>query len=866
MTIGLYGCGLERRESSADWETRGGPTTADQGSSVDARPTRARHEIVTAAAGAAGHRSPAGRRRRRIAALGAFVVAGVVASCSTGSEAGPDPTSPTFARANGASLALEEPLASVADLVAPAEEGEPWTIVGSIFNPSTSAAEATVWTAEDGRDWQATTVDPHDRGTGETMVAATRTPDGMVAVGQIGNGAEGDAAVWHLDDGEWKLSLPESLGGDHEQWAFEVVSGESGILVAGGEIVWGELRPRLWFSPDGETWTSVDGGAGGPLDGTGEESVRDIAAVGAGFVAVGTRTVDNEQDGLAWWSDDGETWEALDTPTLGGPRRQDVLTVAHTDAGIVAGGYSSDDSGLGQPVVWTSADGRTWGPGAAVPLRDERRSSASSDLAVRSITVAPEGLVAAGGDEWRPYVWTSTDGGVTWKDTGDPVHGGLFEDGVNLRDAEQFGDTVLAVGSEPSVLMLRGASPRWQNATNDAFPAGGEQPFATSVAAGPDTAIAVGGRRTAPAGEQREVFRGQVWQSAGDGWEAVDSDHLSAGQVMDVTAFEGGFVAVGYEDRGLANKRKDLAVDPEPDGLVWVSPNGAEWARIGTKDARIDDANLQYLEDPSPENAAVLAQMEAETPPESAPPAGGAGTRALAAVTPINEGFLAVGSMYHDRDADPVIIASGDGLGFIGEEPPHTGSGIQRYHDVCVGPDGTAIAVGVSGTPRAFDVIVAARNAETGVWSAAEGPFTGDGDQQGYGCAASEDGFIAVGADDSSGNVDARVWTSEDGLTWTELDSSLLGGTGDQWASTVVAVPDGGWLVGGSDTSAGDGDIALWRIDEDGDLERRDRDEPALSGPGDQSVSSISIDDGRVTLTGNDYGRVGLWESDKLDR
>src|SRR5690606_19289037 len=142
-----------------------------------------------------------------------------------------------------------------------------------------------------------------------------------------------------------------------------------------GEIVWGELRPRLWFSPDGETWTSVDGGAGGPLDGTGEESVRDISAVGAGFVAVGTRTVDNEQDGLAWWSDDGETWEALDTPTLGGPRRQDVLTVAHTDAGIVAGGYSSDDSGLGQPVVWTSADGRTWDPGPAVPLRDERRSS-----------------------------------------------------------------------------------------------------------------------------------------------------------------------------------------------------------------------------------------------------------------------------------------------------------------------------------------------------------------------------------------------------------------------------------------------------------------------------------------------------------
>ncbi len=793
------------------------------------------------------------------------MVAGLVASCSTGSEAGPDPTSSTFVRANGSGVALEEPLANVADLVAPTEEDQPWTIVGSVFNPSTGASEATVWTADDGSSWEATTVEPRSRGTGESMVDAARTPDGMIAVGQVGNGPEGNAAVWHLDDGEWKLTLPDLLGGDHEQWAFKVVSGESGILVAGGEIVWGELRPRLWFSPDGENWSSVDGGAGGPLDATGEETVRDIAAVGTGFVAVGTRTIDNEQDGLAWWSDDGETWEALDTPTLGGPNRQDVLTVAHTDAGIVAGGYSSDDSGLGKPVAWTSTDGRTWGAAALLPLRDETRSSGASDLGVRSITVAAEGLVAAGGDKVRPYVWTSADGGATWEDTSAVVHGGKFEDGVDLRDAERYGDTILAIGSGPSVLMRRGT--RWQDETNDAFPNGGQQPFAAGVAAGPDTAIVAGGHRTAPTGDERETFTGQIWQRADDGWEALDSAHLAAGQVMDVTAFGGGFVAVGYEDRGLASERKDLALDSDPDGVVWVSRNGADWARIGSQNALIDDANLEFIEDPTPDKAIVLAEMEAETPPESVSPAGGKGTRALAAVAPINEGFLAVGSMYIDPDADPVIIASADGLQFVGETPPHTGPGLQRYYDVCVGPDGTAVAVGVSGAPRAFDVIVATRNAETGVWSAAEGPFTHEGDQQGYGCAASEDGFIVVGSDDSSGNVDARVWTSEDGLTWTELESSLLGGTGDQWASTVAAVPSGGWLVGGSDTAGGDGDIALWRIDEHGDIERRDRDEPALAGPGDQSVSAIAIDDdGRVTLTGNDYGRIGLWESDRLDR
>ena len=156
---------------------------------------------------------------------------------------------------------------------------------------------------------------------------------------------------------------PPAMGGDHEQWAFDVASGSGGLLVAGGENVWGEIRPRLWFSADGAEWTSVDGGPGGPFDGTGEESVRAIAAFGEGFVAIGDRTVDNEQDGLVWYSPDGETWEEVDAPNLRGPGRQQVLSLAAHDGGLVAGG-SSDLTGDGQgdPVVWRSADGRTWDP------------------------------------------------------------------------------------------------------------------------------------------------------------------------------------------------------------------------------------------------------------------------------------------------------------------------------------------------------------------------------------------------------------------------------------------------------------------------------------------------------------------------
>jgi hypothetical protein len=94
----------------------------------------------------------------------------------------------------------------------------------------------------------------------------------------------------------------------------------------------------------------------------------------------------------------------------------------------------------------------------------------------------------------------------------------------------------------------------------------------------------------------------------------------------------------------------------------------------------------------------------------------------------------------------------------------------------------------------------------------------------------------------------------------------MLGGGGDQWASAAAAVPGGGWLIGGTDTVVGDGDVALWRLGDDGEISRRDRGETELGGTGRQSVTSIVIDDDRVLIAGTDYGRVGIWESDTIDR
>jgi len=814
-----------------------------------------------------------GTTRTLITAMAVLGLAAGTVACSGGQDQGAGAAGPTFRRASGTSFTYKKPISTTSDLLAPTGEGKPWTIVGSLLDPDRGSSVASVWTSPDAREWERKDIRPSRGGTGESMAAVAATEDGLLAVGRLGDGDHSDAVVWRQDGDDWKQTRPEAMGGDHEQWAFDVASGPGGILVAGGENAWGEVRARLWFSADGETWEAVDGGPGGPLDTTGEESVRDIASFGSGFVAVGSRRVDGEQDAVTWLSPDGKTWEQVDSPMFSGPGRQEITAVIDTGNGLVAGGYSTGDDGAGIPVSWNSPDGRTWAGSAGGPLPLTAGSrTATSDMTVRSLSADAGGVLATGGDRWRPHVWRSADGGASWQALPSPVHGDTYEDGVRLDDAASTdGVSAVALGSGPSVMVL---GSRWEDVTTDAFPRGGVQPFAAAVATGSKGTVAAGGLYTPASGDKREQFVGEVWREDGHGgWDTVSADALASGQVLDVVAFKGGFAAVGTEDFALATAR-GVSGDTGPDGTIWISPDGKAWGRIGITDARIEDAWLAYLDNPSQDAAGPIVAMEQELPPESVSPAGGSGTRELSAAAPFGDGFIAVGTVFDGADTDPIVLYTLDGSTLVGESPGIGGPGLQRLSDVCVGPDDTVVAVGVNGATGGHDVSVVRRNGGDGVWTvgtAADESFGGAGNQVANACAAGPDGFIVVGSDDASGDTDARIWTSPDGIEWTQVEAGPLGGGGDQWASAVAAVPGGddgdGWLVAGVDTASGNRDIALWRLSADGELTRRDTGEGALGGPGDQTASSVTVDeDGHVTLAGSDYGRVGLWESFQLDR
>lgn len=810
-----------------------------------------------------------------------MLLAGAGCTASSGSDAA-DLGGPSFSQVTDEALRATAPKSEVGDLVPPAEEGGAWRVVGSVTDPTSGRPQAAVWRSGDGRAWERQDIEGGGDA-GASMAAGTYVGDRLVVVGEVENDSDADrsdAAVWQPDGEGWALSTPGEMGGEHDQWAFDVVAGDGGMLVAGGEIAWGDVRPRLWFSADGESWASVDGGPGGVFDETGEESVQAIAPVGDGFVAVGWRDVDGELDGMAWYSADGRSWEAVDAPSLAGGGRQSLQSVTTIDGTVVAGGFVDNSAGPAQPVVWRSDGGQSWGaPSGGLPLNQDNRN-ASRDLSVRSITVSGDRLLAAGGNQWRPHLWISDNQGSSWTALPSPIHGETtFADGVAVEDAATVGNVTLALGSEPTVMQFEGD--RWLDRTGDAFPTGGAQPAASSVVVGENLMLTAGYRVTGRSGEERNRTIGNVWLRSGDDLTEVRPSNeddgpgavLEAGAITDVARFNGGYVAVGVEDFASASRR---TLQSEPQGVIWTSENGQDWGRRMVSLNQISADVLAVIDGDPATVAAAAVDVLAGEPLVSVEPMSGSGTRSLEAVAPIGNGFIAVGSVYRDAgggqgwDTDPIVAVSGDGQAVTDESGPLglNGAGTQRLHDVCTF-EGRAITVGSDDSSGSTDVAVRVRDGEG--WheaTAADDSFGGSGAQQAYACSAGEDGFLVVGSDSRSGNTDARVWFSADGTEWELLTGGALGGSGDQEAVAVAPVPDGdgGWLVGGSDATGDESDGALWRVLPSGEIARRDHGEPSFGGPGIQTVSDVAVNGNRATVVGQDRTSVAMWVTSDLDR
>lgn len=288
-------------------------------------------------------------------------------------------------------------------------------------------SQPVMWRSTDGLGWA------REELTGEVwdgvdLSTITLWGGALVALGTEWHGdGEPQAVVLRSDDDgrTWGPLVDLALLTDDEgRIAFPVAS------VAAGEhlVLFGTAGRRYqtwaWSTRDGVRWERSPVGANG-------STIASAVASSAGIVAAGS---DEHHRAAAWFSSDGLTWERTDLTDapIRPSHRGQVGAVVAGEGGFVASGWSGDPSfgfGVvgatvvmegtgGAPVLWWSADGRSWTvvEAALAPAAGVQFLSGPGPVAA-----GPAGYVAVFpavvGMSWRTAVYASPDG-RTWTPTG----------------------------------------------------------------------------------------------------------------------------------------------------------------------------------------------------------------------------------------------------------------------------------------------------------------------------------------------------------------------------------------------------------------------------------------------------------------
>ncbi|MBB6399567.1 hypothetical protein BKA00_006481 [Actinomadura coerulea] len=252
-------------------------------------------------------------------------------------------------------------------------------------------------------------------------VRAVAAANGLaVAVGS----ASGDAAVWSSRDGaSWKAAqgLGAAFTRPGPQRLDDVAAGGAGWLAVGYDQS-APRRPLVVTSQDGSTWQAADTAPAFAANKQGAPVTNAAAAGSAGYVVVGTQGY----SGAIWYSPDLKNWArgaGADPRMTAGTKTASrwMLDVTSGSFGYAAVGGSRDGKG-NHPSVWLSPDGKRWTlqelqlPGAGVTEGHLTHVAAKGNtLVAAGIAATPKGI------DWLGYV--STDAGRTWRPLPSPSGG-----------------------------------------------------------------------------------------------------------------------------------------------------------------------------------------------------------------------------------------------------------------------------------------------------------------------------------------------------------------------------------------------------------------------------------------------------------
>jgi hypothetical protein len=241
----------------------------------------------------------------------------------------------------------------------------------------------------------------------------------------------------------------------------------------------------------------------------------------------------------------------------------------------------------------------------------------------------------------------------------------------------------------------------------------------------------------------------------------------------------------------------------------------------------------------------------------------------MQAVTVGGPGLVAVGYDSSGGDDDAAVWVSPDGL---------TWARVPHDETVFGGPGGEQIFGVAAGGPGLVAVGWGVVDGDEGaaVWVSADGStwerivdndvFGGPGGQAMYAVVAGGPGLVAVGYDFLEGEWDAAVWTSTDGLSWSEVpaDGAVFGGPSSQEMRSV-AIGGPGLVAVGNDYAEVAANGAVWTSPDGLAWTRVPHDPAVFGGPGNQEMLGVSAGSPGLAAVGRDdsgeAGDAAVWAS-----
>ena len=410
------------------------------------------------------------------------------------------------------------------------------------------------------------TSSPADRGVSEIIDGRPAHADGnLLAVGRVGD--ERRVRRRHLATRPTatagRSTTPEAMGGKHDQWAFDVAStrpatpgGRRRERLGRGAAPAVVQRRRRDLA---DASTAVPAARSTP---PARSRSGDSPPSANGFVAVGLgATSATSQDGVAWFSPDGTTWEGRGAQP-GRPRPPGAPSVRWT--GNVRGGRRlrhrrqrpgpAGGLALGRRARLEQPARRPCRSTATAATRGGRHERDRSVLSTATGSPPPAATTGA------PTSGGPPTGGQSWQLLPNPVHGGPVRGRRRPRRRRPVGRERPRRARQRAHRALIDSANRWQDATGDAFPTGGTSPSPRRWRSDrrprwprvplqrPQRA-----RRARPtagrSGSTAATAAGR--RSTASSWPPARSTTSCP--------FKGGFVAVGFEDFGVAARRQFLA-------------------------------------------------------------------------------------------------------------------------------------------------------------------------------------------------------------------------------------------------------------------------------------------------------------------